>query len=149
MALVSQPIALNEGHAARTGHTSRVADRVDLDAFRVPEAPPDPGLTRHQVTNTVVTWYLILLSAVIATPIYLLIAKGITADDAQKIVVGLSSALTGLAGTLGLVIAFYFKDSERASETLPATRSTPRQTRKSPASSLKSTGSRGAPASGA
>jgi hypothetical protein len=45
-------------------------------------------------------------------PLMLLIFKNESADDAQKVVVALSIALTGLAGILGPVVAFYFKNAE-------------------------------------
>jgi hypothetical protein len=110
MATVNQPVSV------ATGSRGNVAVKsVDLRPFRVPPPPPDPATTRHTVTSIVVRWYLALLSIVILTPVFLLIFKGQSADDAQKVVVSLSSALTGLAGILGLVVAFYFKDVEKTS----------------------------------
>lgn len=112
MAVVDSPVALPSESTWKGAATrGRVLNKsVDIQRFRQP--PPDPDQTRHEVTSIVVRWYLGLLSVVIMTPVYLLVFKGLSADDAQKVVVALSSALTGLAGLLGLVIAFYFKERE-------------------------------------
>lgn len=109
MAIADQPVALPKA-PARGGSARSAESQVPLDAYRVP--PPDPAATRHEVTRLIVRWYLTLLSIVILAPVYLLLFKGASADDAQKIVVSLSSALTGLAGVLGLAMAFYFKDNQ-------------------------------------
>jgi hypothetical protein len=89
--------------------------------------PPDPTLTRHNVANRVLWGYLVLLGAVVATPIALLLIKGTSVDDASKITIALSSTLSGLAGVLGYVMGFYFKGEEQkgqaaAAEAQPAAR---------------------------
>jgi len=75
--------------------------------------PPDPVLTRHKVASRILWGYLILLGTVIATPIALLLIKGTTVDNASKITIALSGALSGLVGVLGYVIGFYFKGEEQ------------------------------------
>lgn len=109
MAIADEPVALPTA-PPRSRTVNRAGTRVPLDDFRL--RTPDPATTRHQVTRLIVRWYLALLSVVVLAPVYLLLVKGASADDAQKVVVSLSSALTGLAGVLGLAMAFYFKDNQ-------------------------------------
>lgn len=109
MAIANQPVALPSA-PTRVGAARSVQSQVSLDAYLI--ATPDPAVTRHEVTRLIVRWYLALLSIVILAPVYLLLFRDASADDAQKIVVSLSSALTGLAGVLGLAMAFYFKDNQ-------------------------------------
>jgi hypothetical protein len=88
--------------------------------------PPDPIFTRHAVASRILWGYLLFLGVVIATPIVLMLIKGTTVDDASKITIALSGALSGLVGVLGYVIGFYFKGEEQKAQAV-AESATPRR----------------------
>jgi hypothetical protein len=98
---------------------------------RPPPPPPDPVLTRHNVANRVLWGYLILLGAVIATPIALMFIKGTNVDNAASITIALSGALSGLVGVLGYVIGFYFKGEEQRAQAVTPRTAAPKRSRSS------------------
>ncbi|BEP15655.1 hypothetical protein acdb102_39660 [Acidothermaceae bacterium B102] len=84
-----------------------LSEGVDLTKFE--RVPPPVEATRHNVTVILLWGYLGLLAAVVVSPLVLLLTKDASADDAAKLAIALSSCLSGLAGVLGLTLAFYFK----------------------------------------
>jgi hypothetical protein len=116
--LDSQVVAVRTGRGREAQQdASPLTSGVSLKptATRHPP-PPDPVWTRHNVANRILWGYLILLGAVIATPIALMLIKGTNVDNAASITVALSGALSGLVGVLGYVIGFYFKGEEQKSQ---------------------------------
>jgi hypothetical protein len=104
--------ALQIAHAANLPDSpSRLVVRGAADIASAEEKKPrDPEQTRFGLAWMVVLSYVGLVAAVLViSAVYLFLTYNV--DNMQKIATALLGALSGLAGILGFVIGYYFKEA--------------------------------------